>query len=81
MRLWPALAMCAAMAVVVAADGVPTVVTYVPHDKVTATMARGGSIIDDHASSSWRSAAARVKSSGTSTPTTCSSSWKAKRRS
>jgi mannose-6-phosphate isomerase-like protein (cupin superfamily) len=48
MKLWPALAMCAAMAVVVAADGVPTVVTYVPHDKVTATMARGGSIIDDH---------------------------------
>jgi len=48
MKLWPALAMCAAMAVVVAADGVPTVVTYVPHDKVTATMARGGSIVDDH---------------------------------
>jgi len=48
MKLWPALAICAAMAVVVAADGVPTVVTYVPHDKVTATMARGGSIVDDH---------------------------------
>ena len=48
MKLWPALAVCVAMAVVVAADGVPTVVTYVPHDKVSATMARGGSIIDDH---------------------------------
>jgi mannose-6-phosphate isomerase-like protein (cupin superfamily) len=48
MKLWPALVICALMAVVVAADGVPTVVTYVPHDKVTATMARGGSIVDDH---------------------------------
>jgi mannose-6-phosphate isomerase-like protein (cupin superfamily) len=48
MKLWPALAMCVAMAVVVAADGVPTVVTYVPHDRVTATMARGGSIVNDH---------------------------------
>ena len=36
------------MAVVVTADGVPTVVTYVPHDKVSATMAKGGSIINDH---------------------------------
>jgi mannose-6-phosphate isomerase-like protein (cupin superfamily) len=48
MKLWPALAMCLAMAVVVAADGVPTVVTYVPHDKVTATMVNGGPIVDDH---------------------------------
>ena len=30
------------------ADGVPTVVTYVPHDKVSATMANGGQIIGDH---------------------------------
>ena len=30
------------------ADGVPTVVTYVPHDKVTSTMAKGGSIVNDH---------------------------------
>ena len=36
------------MAVVVAADGVPTVVTYVHHDKVSATMAKGGPIIEDH---------------------------------
>jgi mannose-6-phosphate isomerase-like protein (cupin superfamily) len=35
------------MAVVLTADGVPTAVTYVPHDKVSATMAKGGSIIND----------------------------------
>jgi mannose-6-phosphate isomerase-like protein (cupin superfamily) len=35
------------MAVVVTADGVPTVVTYVPNDKVAATMVKGGSIIND----------------------------------
>ena len=29
------------------AAGVPTAVTYVPHDKVTATMAKGGAIIED----------------------------------
>ena len=37
-----------AMASIVIADGVPTVVTYVPHDTVSATMAKGGSIINDH---------------------------------
>jgi len=42
------LAMVITMAIVVTADGVPTVVTYVPHDKVTATMAKGGQIINDH---------------------------------
>ena len=42
------LAMVITMAMVVTADGVPTVVTYVPHDKVTATMAKGGQIINDH---------------------------------
>jgi mannose-6-phosphate isomerase-like protein (cupin superfamily) len=42
------LAMLFTMAVVVAADGVPTVVTYVHHDKVSATMAKGGAIIEDH---------------------------------
>jgi len=36
------------MATVVIADGVPTVVTYVPHDTVSATMTKGGSIINDH---------------------------------
>src|SRR5215469_7916391 len=30
-----------------AAAGAPTVVTFVPHDKVTATMAKGGAIIED----------------------------------
>ena len=48
MKLLPALAMLFTMAVLVTADGVPTVVTYVPHDKVSATMAKGGSIINDH---------------------------------
>jgi mannose-6-phosphate isomerase-like protein (cupin superfamily) len=41
------LAIVLTMAIVVTADGVPTVVTYVPHDTVTATMAKGGSIIND----------------------------------
>ncbi|HEY6361566.1 MAG TPA: cupin domain-containing protein [Vicinamibacterales bacterium] len=35
------------VAVVLTAAGVPTVVTYVPHDKVSATMAKGGAIIED----------------------------------
>ena len=35
------------VAVVVAADGVPTVVSYVHHDKVSAVMAKGGPIIED----------------------------------
>jgi mannose-6-phosphate isomerase-like protein (cupin superfamily) len=30
-----------------AAAGVPTTVTYIPHDKVSATMAKGGPIIED----------------------------------
>jgi len=34
-------------AVWVTAAGVPTVVTYVPHDKVAATMAKGGAIIEN----------------------------------
>jgi len=42
------VALLFALAVVVRADGVPTVVTYVPHDKVTSTMAKGGQIINDH---------------------------------
>src|ERR1700704_1939632 len=42
-----ALATLLTLAVVVTADGVPTKVTYVPHDTVSATMAKGGSIIDD----------------------------------
>ena len=35
------------MIVLLTAAGVPTVVTYVPHDKVSSTMAKGGSIIND----------------------------------
>ncbi len=35
------------VAVWVTAAGLPTAVTYVPHDKVTATMAKGGAIIED----------------------------------
>ena len=35
------------VAVWVTAAGVPTAVTYVPHDKVAATMAKGGPIIED----------------------------------
>ena len=41
------LAMLLMMAVVVVAQGVPTVVTYVHHAKVSATMAKGGPIIED----------------------------------
>ena len=35
------------MAVVVSADGVPTVVTYVPNSKVTEVMTTGGEIVND----------------------------------
>jgi len=47
MKLALALATLLTMAVVVTADGVPTKVTYVPHDTVSSTMAKGGSIIND----------------------------------
>jgi len=47
MKLVPVLATLLTMAVVVTADGVPTKVTYVSHDTVSTTMAKGGSIIDD----------------------------------
>jgi mannose-6-phosphate isomerase-like protein (cupin superfamily) len=36
-----------AMAVVVGADGVPTVVTYVPNSKVSEVMTKGGEIVND----------------------------------
>ena len=35
------------LAVVLSAAGVPTAVIYVPHEKVSATMAKGGAIIED----------------------------------
>jgi mannose-6-phosphate isomerase-like protein (cupin superfamily) len=48
MKYVSVVAMLLTMAVLVAADGVPTVVTYVPHDKVSSTMVKGGQIINDH---------------------------------
>ena len=48
MKLLRILAIVLTMAVVITADGVPTVVTYVPAAKVSAVMAKGGQIIGDH---------------------------------
>ena len=48
MKLLLALTTLLMVAVVLTAAGVPTTVTYVPHDKVSATMAKGGAIIEDH---------------------------------
>ena len=47
MKLLFALTTSVAMAALLTAAGVPTVVTYVSHDKVSATMAKGGTIIND----------------------------------
>ena len=41
------LAMVALVSIVVSADGVPTVVTYVPNSKVTEVMTKGGEIVND----------------------------------
>ena len=41
------LTLSLAMAVMLAEDGVPTVVTYVPNSKVTETMVKGGQIVND----------------------------------
>src|SRR5215813_10878932 len=43
-----AFAIAVAAGAIMKADGVPTVVTYVPHDKVTSTMVKGGQIVNDH---------------------------------
>ena len=48
MKLLAALAMFVTVAIAATADGVPTKVTYIPHDTVSATMAKGGSILNDH---------------------------------
>jgi len=48
MKRFVVLAISLAAVVAVRADGVPTVVTYVPHDKVTSTMVKGGPIVNDH---------------------------------
>jgi mannose-6-phosphate isomerase-like protein (cupin superfamily) len=47
MRALYALAISLVVGVALAGNGVPTSVTYIPHDKVSATMAKGGSILDD----------------------------------
>jgi mannose-6-phosphate isomerase-like protein (cupin superfamily) len=39
--------MVATLSMVVSADGVPTVVTYVPNSKVTEVMTKGGEIVND----------------------------------
>src|SRR6202023_1702106 len=47
LKLLRALTTSVTMAVLLTAAGVPTTVTHVHHDKVSATMAKGGSIIND----------------------------------
>ena len=47
MKILALLAMVLTTAIVVAADGVPTVVTYVPNSKVTEVMTKGGEIVND----------------------------------
>ncbi len=47
MKLLAALTTVLMLAVYLAATGLPTKVTYVPHDKVSATMTKGGAIIED----------------------------------
>lgn len=47
MKLVATITMVVALSIGLASQGVPTTVTYVPHDKVNATMAKGGQIIGD----------------------------------
>jgi mannose-6-phosphate isomerase-like protein (cupin superfamily) len=47
MKLLRILALSLVMAVVLSANGVPTVVTYVPNSKVTEVMTKGGEIVND----------------------------------
>jgi len=47
MKTLKTLAMVATLSMVVSADGVPTVVTYVPNSKVTEVMTKGGEIVND----------------------------------
>ncbi len=47
MKLFAGAAIVAMMSALMLADGVPTGVTYVPHDKAAATFAKGGQIIGD----------------------------------
>jgi mannose-6-phosphate isomerase-like protein (cupin superfamily) len=43
-----ALVVAACAVTLIAARGVPSVVTYIPHDKVNTTMAKGGQIIGEN---------------------------------
>ena len=47
MKTLPIVAMVTVLGMVVSADGVPTVVTYVPSSKVTEVMTKGGEIVND----------------------------------
>jgi mannose-6-phosphate isomerase-like protein (cupin superfamily) len=47
MKVFVLAAFLVVMATMVGADGVPTTVTYVPHDKAAETFAKGGQIIGD----------------------------------
>ena len=47
MRLFAAVAFVLALSAMTLADGVPTKVTYVPHDKTASTFVKGGQIIGD----------------------------------
>jgi mannose-6-phosphate isomerase-like protein (cupin superfamily) len=47
MKSFRILGICIAMGIVLVADGVPTVVTYVPNSKVTEVMTKGGEIVND----------------------------------
>ena len=47
MKFLTPMTMVFAMSVGLAAQGVPTAVTYIPHDTVNATMAKGGPIVND----------------------------------
>jgi hypothetical protein len=48
MKLTGIVAVAACAVTLIAARGIPSVVTYVPHDKVNTTMAKGGQIIGGH---------------------------------
>jgi mannose-6-phosphate isomerase-like protein (cupin superfamily) len=48
MKSWLALGALLTTGALLTAAAAPTVVTYVAHDKVAATMAKGGAIVEDH---------------------------------
>jgi len=47
MKTFGVLAILLGLTITAAADGVPTVVTYVPNSKVTEVMTKGGEIVND----------------------------------